>query len=963
MPYEDVIVLIPSHSLEDFPTDLSEAEAASLLNSFVVAWHPALLAAARVIPRWHRADEPPDAAQKRLILLPTPCESLVPATWAERVTAEGCTVVRGLSERAALVDAALARFESPPTVDPEWVADFLALGFCYLQVELLTRKMRHYSNLDEVHLQREVVAAAEAALAGDGETVRTRLRTCFEALQEARERFYPVESYLIDICLIIPRVADDHFRGLLRTPTPVSVLGSAADLAEIAAQSAETRELIKAGCERGGVDLVCGDLCELPLPLLPLSSVVWQLGQAQQTLEQTYGRRAVVWGRRRYGPLPQLPQILKKSGFVGALHLVLDDGIYPDTEYSKMWWEGSDGTSIVALSRIPLAADAAVSFLRLPERLADSMDNDHVAAAVFARWPEVKCPFFEDLRRIGQYAPVLGRFVTLSEFFTNTDDPSRHVACKPNDYLAPFLFQSAARQEAEPIGRFAGRFERRARLEAGQFLSRLSTLLRGRSIQPGDADEIERAIESLPELATAEQIQPLATRLENFVAESATALADVVLRGAGDRPGWLVFNPLGFRRTVCVTIKHDGKAPQPTGENAWVQHEERRTRLTVDVPGAGFAWIPAAEKPGAVSPPSRAPVMAEPDLLRNEYFEVLLNEATGGIARIKGYGRSPPRLSQQVTYRFPRERTVTARSADHPQETRTQYAEMRRTGSEVVCAGPAVGEIVTTGEIVDQTNSQRLASFRQTTRVWRGRPFVEIDIDLVVDHLPDAEPWQNYYAARFAWQDETASLTRASMLGAVEVVDRERIESPHYLEIATPSERTTIVAPGLAFHRKTGPRMLDTLLIVPREGRRSFRFVIAVDCDYPLQAALDAASPAVVVPTSCGPPHAGTAGWFFHLNAKNVQLLELLPVVPEVPAADAPAESTSSAAAGCGCGLRLIETEGRSVRASVRCFRTPTRARRRDFAGKTVARLPIEGDAIVVDLSAHEIADVEIGFD
>jgi len=59
MFYEDLIVLIPSHSLEDFPAELGEDEAASLLNSFAVAWHPALLADAKLLPRWHRADDPP----------------------------------------------------------------------------------------------------------------------------------------------------------------------------------------------------------------------------------------------------------------------------------------------------------------------------------------------------------------------------------------------------------------------------------------------------------------------------------------------------------------------------------------------------------------------------------------------------------------------------------------------------------------------------------------------------------------------------------------------------------------------------------------------------------------------------------------------------------------------------------------------------------------------------------------
>src|SRR5205823_13613987 len=173
--------------------------------------------------------------------------------------------------------------------------------------------------------------------------------------------------------------------------------------------------------------------------------------------------------------------------------------------------------------------------------------------------------------------------------------------------------------------------------------------------------------------------------------------------------------------------------------------------------------------------------------------------------------------------------------------------EMRRGTSEVTCSGPALGEIVSTGEIVDQTSGARLAGYRQTVRVWRGRPVVEIDVELDIEKMPDAEPWHNYFASRFAWHDETASLTRSVMMGAHETAE-ERIEALHYLEIATPEQRTTILAPGLPFYRKTGPRMIDSLLVVPRESERTFRFVIAIDQDYPMQSALDALSPPVVVP-------------------------------------------------------------------------------------------------------------------
>jgi alpha-mannosidase len=197
------------------------------------------------------------------------------------------------------------------------------------------------------------------------------------------------------------------------------------------------------------------------------------------------------------------------------------------------------------------------------------------------------------------------------------------------------------------------------------------------------------------------------------------------------------------------------------------------------------------------------------------------------------------------------------------------------------------------------------------------------------------------------------------MMGAHETAE-ERIEALHYLEIATPEQRTTILAPGLPFYRKTGPRMIDSLLVVPRETERRFRFVIAIDQDYPMQSALDALSPPTIVPAN-GPPRGGATGWFFHLPTRQVQMLQLLPL-----AAAGPREATPvppAAKAECGCALRLAETEGRPVRARLRCFRTPKTARQRDFAGQTIYELAIDGDAVLIDLTSFEIADIEIRFD
>jgi alpha-mannosidase len=344
--------------------------------------------------------------------------------------------------------------------------------------------------------------------------------------------------------------------------------------------------------------------------------------------------------------------------------------------------------------------------------------------------------------------------------------------------------------------------------------------------------------------------------------------------------------------------------------------------------------------------------VAEPLTLRNEFFEVGLSEATGGITHIKPYTRSPNRLSHQIAFRFPRTRKLKNPEAPDAPPVESYYSEMRMTGTQVLCAGPGLGEIETIGDIVNQENGEVLASYRQVVRVWRGKPIVEIEIDLDIQKLPEGDPWSNYYAVRFAWKHESAVVSRSDQ-HAPRIVNHERIESPEFIEIADNNDRTTIVPMGLPFHRKTGNRMLDTLLVVAGETRRKFRFQVMVDVPFPLQAALDGMSPSLVVPTESGPPRSGDTGWFFHLDTPHVQLMRILP--PRL-------DPKSSSPAAKGCILRLMETEGRRAVCKLSMFLTPRTVRQVDLLGKTIAHPKIEGDEVRIEIAPFEVCDVELTF-
>jgi alpha-mannosidase len=142
--------------------------------------------------------------------------------------------------------------------------------------------------------------------------------------------------------------------------------------------------------------------------------------------------------------------------------------------------------------------------------------------------------------------------------------------------------------------------------------------------------------------------------------------------------------------------------------------------------------------------------------------------------------------------------------------------------------------------------------------------------------------------------------------------------------------------------------MLDTLLVTGRETARNFKLGVVLDLEHPFQAATDFIAPAFVVPTDAGPPRTGPTGWLFQVDSKAVAISRV--------------EYVPSAAEGRGWGLafHMLETAGQPVRCRLRTFRPPSWARQTDFQNDVIVDLPIDGDAVHVDFTPHELARVEV---
>src|SRR5262249_39204675 len=161
----------------------------------------------------------------------------------------------------------------------------------------------------------------------------------------------------------------------------------------------------------------------------------------------------------------------------------------------------------------------------------------------------------------------------------------------------------------------------------------------------------------------------------------------------------------------------------PTGPLKACQIDGGVAKLVVDVPALGFSWVPTiGGSPSALW--SERMRLADAGHVRNEFFEAEIDHVTGGLRALRDHRTRVNRLGQQLVY--------------------NPGSAMRAKDVKMVSSGPAVGEIVTEGVILGETD-QVLAQFRQRFRAWLGRPVLELRIEITPQQAPHGYPWHEYF--------------------------------------------------------------------------------------------------------------------------------------------------------------------------------------------------------------------------
>jgi hypothetical protein len=1021
MNARELILLSPYRLPAQQALVLGPEEMAAFMNAYSALWHPAVLWNAAAPPRIDSPYDYEQPKPHHVFAVPEAPPLMMPDDWEERVRAAGAILFKATPDREATLanlkealrthlpedvppdqQAALAGL---PDLEADKVAPFLAVGFGYLMQATLSEAMEH-ENLLENHVfwpavqqaiacltglpytppaepavppqppygseydnyvpdsppedlsdvaapgsfdgpapfaensapETEVSAIATSAAAVDPDAWISHLRAAAERLLSAREVLYPVAIHLLDLCVLDEHHLDSPWSATFTHGQAVNFLAPSSLLEKLGQAYPERLAALRARIQAEQAEVCGGSYVEREDALLPVESQLWNLLKGRAVSRELLGSEVQVFARKRFAAHPQLPLLLTSAGLTRTLLLTFDDAAVPSYQATVVGWPSPDGKQVEAFTRKPYPADAPETFFNLGHYLSKTIREDHVATLAFVHTGKPAQPWYDDWLALGRLAPVFGQWTTFSRYLNEVAAGEHVSAMSADEFHVDYLSERTNAASPVPVSGFAQQIRLRRRLDTCWTLAALLRGLAGRN-DPQRVDEALAALEDKSEtaganpLADAPEFLSQLGELENKVA---AALAErLQARAAADQPGFLVLNPCSFTRRVALELG-GGTLPVPVGGPVKASQLDGDTlRLVVEVPALGFAWVPKAGPPGA-PPPAMRMKLADQRGVRNEFFEAEIDHATGGLRGILDRRTQLNRLGQKLVF--------------------NPGSVMQATDLKVTSAGPALGEVVTEGVLLGE-QQQVLARFRQRFRAWLGRPVLELRIEIFPELPAAGYPWHAYFGARFAWRDERATLLRG-VNGTGTITTHTRPQTPDYLELRVARHSTVIFPGGLPFHQRHETRMLDIILMPEGETATAFDLGIGLDREHPMQTALGMVTPVPLVPTSKGPPHVGTAGWLFHLDAPNLVLTGMRPGSQERPEGG----SEPLPAPGDAVTARLLECTAYHSNAAFRCVRDPRRAVLLDARGTRLMDATVSGDAVLFEVAPGDMVQLQMEF-
>ncbi|MCA9193709.1 MAG: hypothetical protein KDB03_18180 [Planctomycetales bacterium] len=989
----DLMFLLPGYELDSFPRHLEEDLADDFLSGWIALWHPWLLLKSQAIPKWRQPDNLPNELPQALVMLTKHACGTDVADIETKVRNAGGLPVRARpnwrENQRVLLDR-YSEFLSVENVDSQVNIDgggalslswnecpeetlkkyefaFAALGYAFLQIQLMTRQLRYTSNLDELLFTDQIIRAAECVYRGDLEEAEKLLQSCFDSLGQERDHYYALDVHLLDVTLLADSTLGASLKRQLDLPYTTSLVANAELLLKLFESNRSTWQKLRSSVAARQIAIAGGLVDERPHPLMQIDSMMRDLERGRNEYSKLELDYPHIFARMTMGLDNESAMLLRRFGFRGVLLEAWTEGKYPKGEHSKISWESSDGTFISAIAGPVFDASSAKSFLALGWHVGEALDHEHVPTLVFAHWPGQYSEYFELLQHISSRTPALGKWWLVDDYFESTDQPYHQERLKADEFQFDWLSQTSV-PARELIANCKSYVCFHSQITALQNLASLVWQLECQRTRKGDGavnggqegppefsgipcqnwfPELDNLWQQVDALICAnsdqdridpaelsQEISKLRTIwIERFLNQVSKSWS--ITNSTGDKVhhGKLIINP--HSSPVRVTV-HSDKTEHLAANETWHYANGRMGNdwiSLVDTPGFGFVHSPL-NLDSSVGRAKGQPITDSSGLLMNEFLEAQVDSARGHLRSLHVPGKRGNRLSLMIARR------------EVDSQGKVRISEMQAKDMRLVGSSNVFGMLETKGDLL--LEGKNVGRFELDYRLLRGNRHIEIGIKLSgLATIPESSnPWKSAYVLRLAWPNESALLRNYSQ-HVMQPWSAGRVVAPSLIEIDETDYRTHYLTGGLTFHRRVDRRFLETILAVSGQSEVYHRVAVAVDLPNAPLAAMQWLDKPWHCSLSGNPGQSPEIGWLINVNQKNVRIDLCHPLIDD---------------SGMTIGQRIFISEHGRKQATtkVRFFANLAAAFRVDARGGQLGKLSTEKDTLIISLRPSERTWVDL---
>ncbi|MDO5581149.1 MAG: hypothetical protein Q4G69_08420 [Planctomycetia bacterium] len=832
-----MLVLLPCYSLEDFSLYRSADEAREIFASISAFYHPALLEFFGKLPDWEPAGSPSDYQDHRLILIPPCCESLIPKDWLQKMVEKEAFLIRDCSDRKMILEKALAFIDQKdPPFSEDITESFLAMGLAWFVSELLSRKLRYMSDIDLTELEKNALAAVKAFRENKPEAGNEELQKGYDLICEANEYYFPTPPKFLDLTRWTPEDSAESLKEMILKrkdrEEKTNLFLPLDTLDALLKTDSSLADLMKEELENGRLQLIGSDRSE-PLYLMPQFEIYHRLKEVLDDYKSRLDYLPSVYQRTNAGYSPALPRLLRLAGWKGIL-LFTSDGWKPDhQEQDRLQWKGADGTLLPAIAQEPLDGEDDAVFMEQLDRMGYSYSATDIMTLLFAHRPGKEIEVLGDIARFNRFDPILGQTVGIGDYFEETEKSGSVVEMEKDDFRTNFLTRSP---DPDPISFWGNFYQNHFRSMAKNAFALMDHFSEKREkskekdgdllLRNGSPTEKKLVLEGKPA----------------SIAEPLTARTRTVLDDQGKSFTLFTLPPFSQWK-----VRMDSNEEHCSGENLNPSSAKPSFwKKTVDfLRGKKTESDKKMEMIEFVEEPLNRNEIHRYYAIRNEYFELRIDPATGELRRLQVFGKESleiqrglirqPGRGNRFAFQLGLRLSPEQQKAD-PRDRKDGnfgYTIMSADQITLLENGPLVGRISISGRLM-MPDGEIAAKFREILTVRRGSRIVNVKISFNPKILPDGHRWDHYYGCRFAWKDRLAEI-RTGLHEMLWRTEKDYVQGPEAVDIRSEQKiGITLLTRGYPFFRRYGMNRMDSVWITKDESERNFEFGIGVDLVQPI---------------------------------------------------------------------------------------------------------------------------------